>query len=123
MPENGTDVGTEVMPENGTAVETEGETDAGTEVLPASRTDVLPEVAPAPESLPEPQPQAQPAPALDRTRPRRARDGVVVPLRVPFLNRLKATAGLVLMVVVLGTTVAVIIAGLAMAGAQALGRF
>ncbi len=46
-----------------------------------------------------------------------------MPLGVPFLARLKATAGLVLMVVVLGATMALIVAGLAMAGAQALGRF
>ncbi len=46
-----------------------------------------------------------------------------MPLRVPFLNRLKATAGLVVLVVVLGTTVAIIVVGLAMVGVQALGRF
>ena len=54
-----------------------------------------------------------------RRRPRP--EGVVVPLRVPFRNRLRAAAGLVVMVVVLGTVGAAVIGGLALAAAAALG--
>ncbi len=53
-----------------------------------------------------------------RSRPRR--DGVIVPLRVPVGTRLKAGLGLFALVVVLGTVAAVIVAGIAFAGAQAL---
>jgi hypothetical protein len=48
------------------------------------------------------------------------RDGVVVPLRVPFRTRLKAGVGLCALVVVLGTATALIVVGVAFAGAQAL---
>jgi hypothetical protein len=53
---------------------------------------------------------------------RRRRDGVVVPLRVPWRTRLRAVAGLVALVVVLGATAAVIVAAVAIAAAQALGN-
>jgi hypothetical protein len=116
------DAATQAMPSVGTA--------AGTEVLTASRTDVLPEVEATPEARPEgpPQPESQPesvtevmpAPSVWRRRPR---DGVIVPLRVPLLVRLRAVAGLAVMVIVLGTTMAIIVAGLALAGVQALDRF
>jgi hypothetical protein len=116
------DAATEVLVQVGT--------DVGTETLPASRTDVLPEVAPeAPPAVePDAQPRHQPVPVADvlpapSVRRRRPRDGVIVPLRVPFLTRLRAIAGLVVMVVVLGATMAIIVAGLALAGAQALDRF
>ena len=48
------------------------------------------------------------------------RHGVIVQLRVPLRTRLKATIGLVALVVVLGTATALILAGVALAGAQAL---
>jgi hypothetical protein len=46
----------------------------------------------------------------------------VVPLRVPWRTRLRAVAGLVALVVVLGATAAVIVAAVAIAAAQALGN-
>jgi hypothetical protein len=46
--------------------------------------------------------------------------GVVVPLRVPLGTRLKAGIGLCALVVVLGTATALIVVGVALAGAQAL---
>ncbi|HEY7070308.1 MAG TPA: hypothetical protein VH479_09355 [Acidimicrobiales bacterium] len=52
---------------------------------------------------------------------RAQRVGVVVPLRVPLRTRLKAGAGLFVLVVMLGTATALLVAGLALAGAQALG--
>jgi hypothetical protein len=52
---------------------------------------------------------------------RAQRHGVVVPLRVPLRSRIKAGAGLFLMVVMLGTATALIVGGLVLAGAQALG--
>ncbi|HET9612118.1 MAG TPA: hypothetical protein VFP06_21065, partial [Acidimicrobiales bacterium] len=58
--------------------------------------------------------------APGRARPRRARGGVVVPLRVPWLTRLRAVVGLAFMVVVLGTTTALLVAALVVAAAQAL---
>jgi hypothetical protein len=54
-------------------------------------------------------------------RPRR-RDGVVVPLRVPFTHRLRAGMGLCALVLVLGTATAVLVAAVAVAAAQALGQ-
>ncbi|MDD9371413.1 MAG: hypothetical protein PV358_14935, partial [Acidimicrobiales bacterium] len=53
--------------------------------------------------------------------PRRRRDGVVVPLRVPWTTRLRATAGLVALVVLLGTSIALAIGAIAIGLAQALG--
>lgn len=64
----------------------------------------------------------RPAAARAVTAPR-PRDGVVVPLRVPWRTRLRATAGLFVLVVFLGTTAAVLVAAVAFAGAQALGNF
>jgi hypothetical protein len=58
------------------------------------------------------------APRRRRSRPRQ--DGVIVPLRVPLGNRLKAGVGLCALVVVLGTAAAIVVAGMAVAGAQAL---
>jgi hypothetical protein len=43
-------------------------------------------------------------------------------LRVPLGTRLKVGVGLFALVVVIGTAAAVIVAGMAVAGAQALGR-
>jgi hypothetical protein len=51
---------------------------------------------------------------------RARRHGVIVPLRVPLRTRLKATVGLFALVVVLGTAAALIVVGVALAGAQAL---
>jgi len=48
------------------------------------------------------------------------RHGVIVPLRVPLRSRLKATIGLCALVVFLGTAAALLVVGLALAGAQAL---
>jgi hypothetical protein len=59
--------------------------------------------------------------AAPHRRPRR--DGVVVPLRVPWTARLRATAGLVVMVACLGSATAVVIAALALAASRALGQF
>ncbi|HET8619814.1 MAG TPA: hypothetical protein VFM27_12690, partial [Acidimicrobiales bacterium] len=58
------------------------------------------------------------APRRRRSRPRQ--DGVIVPLRVPLGTRLKAGVGLCALVVVLGTAAAIVVAGMAVAGAQAL---
>jgi hypothetical protein len=66
-------------------------------------------------------PGAAPAAAEPRRRPRR--DGVVVPLHVPWTARLRATAGLVVMVACLGAVTAVLIAALAIAASRALGQF
>ncbi len=51
---------------------------------------------------------------------RAQRHGVIVPLRVPFRTRLKAGVGLFALVVLLGTAAALVLAGVALAGAQAL---
>jgi hypothetical protein len=45
----------------------------------------------------------------------------VVPLRVPWTTRLRATAGLVALVVFLGTATAMVIGAIALGVAQALG--
>jgi hypothetical protein len=58
------------------------------------------------------------APRRRRSRPRQ--DGVIVPLRVPLGTRLKAGVGLCALVVVLGAATAIVVAGMAVAGAQAL---
>jgi hypothetical protein len=47
----------------------------------------------------------------------------VVPLRVPWTARLRATAGLVVMVACLGSATAVVIAALAVVAVRALGQF
>jgi hypothetical protein len=65
---------------------------------------------------------AGPVPPAPVRRPRRRRDGVIVPLRVPFTRRLKAFAGMLVMVVGLGATMAVLLAVLGFLAAQALGR-
>jgi len=52
----------------------------------------------------------------------RRRDGVVVPLRVPFTHRLRAGVGLCALVLMLGTATAVVVAAVAVAAAQALGQ-
>ncbi|HEY2997100.1 MAG TPA: hypothetical protein VGJ43_00940, partial [Acidimicrobiales bacterium] len=65
---------------------------------------------------------AGPVPPAPVRRPRRRRDGVIVPLRVPFTRRLKAFTGMLVMVVGLGATMAVILAVLGFLAAQALGR-
>jgi hypothetical protein len=72
-------------------------------------------------SVPGAAPTATPAHAAPQRRPRR--DGVVVPLRVPWTARLRATAGLVVMVACLGSATAVVIAALAVAASRALGQF
>jgi hypothetical protein len=59
-------------------------------------------------------------PTQVRVGQRAQRHGVIVPLRVPFRTRLKATVGLCALVVFLGTATALIVVGLALAGAQAL---
>jgi hypothetical protein len=46
----------------------------------------------------------------------------VVPLRVPLTHRLRAGAGLLTLVVVLGTATALVIAAMVVAAAQALGE-
>ena len=53
-------------------------------------------------------------------RPRR--EGIVVPLRPPARNRLRAVTGLFLLVVVLGTVTAALVVAVALAGASALGN-
>ena len=53
----------------------------------------------------------------------RRRDGIVVPLRVPLGTRLRAVTGLVLMIVLLGTIVAAVVAMVALAGAHAISNF
>jgi hypothetical protein len=65
---------------------------------------------------------ARPGRQASRERAGRApRDGVVVPLRVPWRTRLRATAGLVAMVVVLGASAAAIVVAVVIAAVQALG--
>lgn len=59
-------------------------------------------------------------PTQVRVGQRAQRHGVIVPLRVPFRTRLKATVGLCALVVFLGTATALVVVGLALAGAQAL---
>jgi hypothetical protein len=51
---------------------------------------------------------------------RRVRGGIVVPLRVPWTTRLRAVVGLAFLVIVLGTTTALVVAALVVAVAQAL---
>jgi hypothetical protein len=50
------------------------------------------------------------------------RDGIVVPLGVPARTRLRALSGLAVMVVVLGSIAAALVAAVALAGAVALGN-
>ncbi len=82
----------------------------------------IPAVAPAPTSV-----AATAPPRVARTpdrgaAPSRARDGVVVPLRVPWRVRLRATAGLFVLVLFLGVVAAMVVAAVAVAAAQALGN-
>ena len=56
-----------------------------------------------------------------RTGPAR-RDGVIVPLRVPWRTKLKAGAGLMVMVAFLGAGTALLVAAVALAFIQALGK-
>ena len=67
--------------------------------------------------------RARPSPrrAGDAPARRQPRDGVVVPLRVPWSTRLRATAGLIVMIAFLGTATAMVIGAIAIAVAQALG--
>ncbi len=71
-------------------------------------------------------PEVDTAPRPDRrdravTARRQRREGVVVPLRVPWTTRLRATAGLFVLVAFLGTATAMLIGGVALVVAQALG--
>jgi hypothetical protein len=68
-------------------------------------------------------PAAAPTPAAAAPHRPRRRDGVVVPLRVPWTARLRATAGLVVMVACLGSATAVVIAVLAVIAVRSLGQF
>jgi hypothetical protein len=103
--------------------------DDDTVALPAEAWEAAPAATRSPSTAPVqddpaigPASTASPVARRRREPGRRPRpEGVVVPLRVPFRNRLRAAAGLMVMVVVLGTAAAAVIGGLAIAAAAALG--